>query len=275
MTNLAQALAVVDTWPVDHSAAALVSRDGTVLATHGDQNRRFDLASVTKLLSTYGVLTAVEEGALEIDQPAGPEGATVRHLLAHTAGYDFDTTTIRAQPGSRRLYSNTDFAVLAELVEAEADMPFAEYLREVVFAPLGMHATTLEGPAGSGAVSTAADLARFAAEVQAPTLLAPETLREATTVQFPGLRGVLPGYGSHADNQWGLGFEIRDHKSPHWTGSRNARATYGHFGQAGTFMWFDPAAGVSLVSLSDRAFGPWAIEAWPPFSDGVLAALGA
>lgn len=273
MTDLAQTLAVIDSWPVDHSAAALVARDGTVLATHGDQDRRFPLASVTKLLSTYGVLTAVEEGALDLDQPAGPEGSTVRHLLAHTAGYDFDSPEIRATPGTRRLYSNTDFAVLAELVEAEADMTFAEFLREVVFEPLRMHATALEGPAGSGAVSTAADLSLFAAEVQSPTLLAPQTIAEARTVQFPGLRGVLPGYGSHADNRWGLGFELRGDKSPHWTGAGNSPETFGHFGQSGTFMWFDPAAGAALVSLSDRTFGPWAIEAWPPLSDGVLAAL--
>ena len=41
-------------------------------------------------------------------------------------------------------------------------------------------------------------------------------------------------------NDWGLGFEISDDKSPHWTGSANSGRTYGHFGQSGTFIWVDP-----------------------------------
>ena len=59
---------------------------------------------------------------------------------------------------------------------------------------------------------------------------------EATDVQFPGLTGVLPGFGVQRPNDWGLGFEIRDAKSPHWTGSANSGRTYGHFGQSGTFI---------------------------------------
>ena len=38
-------------------------------------------------------------------------------------------------------------------------------------------------------------------------------------------------------------------------------------------MWIDPEAEVACVALTDRAFGPWAIEAWPLFTDGVLDAL--
>ena len=49
-----------------------------------------------------------------------------------------------------------------------------------------------------------------------------ETHAEATTVQFPGLDGVLPGFGVQRPNDWGLGFEIRDDKSPHWTGLANS-----------------------------------------------------
>lgn len=270
--DLGAALATIDTWPVDHAAATAVAADGRVLGSHGDQQREFALASVTKLLSAYAFLGAIEEGGLELDQPAGPEGATVRHLLAHTAGYAFDSRELVGKPGSRRGYSNAGFEVLAELLEREAEMPFAEYLREAVCEPLGMASTRLEGSAGAGAVSTAADLARFAAELQSPTLLAPETLAAATSVAFPGLRGVLPGYGPQRDNTWGLGFEIRDHKSPHWTGADNSPETFGHFGQAGTFLWVDPPAGLALIALADRDFGPWAIEAWPPLSDAVLAA---
>ena len=95
---------------------------------------------------------------------------------------------------------------------------------------------------------------------------------EATTVQFPGLRGVLPGFGLQDPNDWGLGFEIRGTKRPHWTGSGNSPATVGHFGRSGTFLWVDPVAGLAVACLTDRPFGAWAGEAWPVISDAILAA---
>ena len=114
-------------------------------------------------------------------------------------------------------------------------------------------------------------MARFAAELLSPTLTA--TLADATRVAFPGLDGVLPGYGRQSPNDWGLGFEIRDGKSPHWTGRQSSPRTFGHFGQSGTFLWVDPDAGAAGVVLTDRDFGPWAIEAWPVWTDGVLTSL--
>jgi CubicO group peptidase (beta-lactamase class C family) len=95
---------------------------------------------------------------------------------------------------------------------------------------------------------------------------------DATTVQFPGLDGVLPGYGVQRPNDWGLGFEIRDSKSPHWTGARNSARTFGHFGQAGGFIWADPDAELAFVVLTDRDFGDWALDLWPEISDRVLGA---
>jgi CubicO group peptidase (beta-lactamase class C family) len=73
-------------------------------------------------------------------------------------------------------------------------------------------------------------------------------------------------------NDWGLGFELRDRKSPHWTGTRNSPATFGHFGAAGTFLWVDPDAGLACAVLTDEPFGPWAVEAWPALGDAVLDA---
>lgn len=153
------------------------------------------------------------------------------------------------------------------------DIPFGEYLRQAVLEPLGMTSTTLEGSPAKDGVSTVEDLLRFAAEVQAPRLLDPRTVASAMTVHYPGTKGVLPGYGHQNPNDWGLGFEIRDSKSPHWTGSSSSPRTFGHFGQSGTFLWIDPDAGAACVALTDRAFGPWATEAWPAFTDAVLAEL--
>ncbi|MGX7825557.1 serine hydrolase domain-containing protein [Actinokineospora sp. 24-640] len=268
-----QSLRLLGEWPVDNAAAAVVAADGTVLGTHGETGREFLLASVTKPLTAYGVLLAVEEGAVDWDEPAGPPGATVRHLIAHTAGLAFDSDAVQAEPGTRRIYSNTGFSVLADHIHKATGISFAEYLAEGVFAPLGMTSTRLAGPAGSGALSTVDDLARFAAELQKPTLIAPESLAQATATVFPGLNGVVPGYGMQKPNDWGLGFEIRAGKSPHWTGQANSPRTYGHFGQSGTFIWVDPDAGVACVALADRVFGRWAVSAWPKFADAVLADL--
>lgn len=264
-------LAAIDDWPVEHAAAAVLNASGALLAAQGDTARRFPLASVTKLLSAYACLVAVEEGALELDQPAGPAGSTVRHLLAHTAGYDFSEDRVRADPGTRRIYSNAGFEVLGRTLEESTGIGFAEYLAEGVLQPLGMSATSLEGSPAADAVSTVEDLVRFAAELQAPRLVSAELMHRATRVEFPGLDGILPGYGRQRPNDWGLGFEIRDHKSPHWTGTKNSPATFGHFGQSGTFLWVDPGAGLACVALTDRDFGPWAIEAWTPFNDAVVA----
>lgn len=266
-------LRVIDEWPVDNAVTAVVRADGTVAGTHGDTTRRFHLASVTKLLTAYTAHIAIAEGVVELDTPAGPEGSTVRHLLAHTAGYGFDSRKEMATPGDRRLYSNAGFEVLAETLTEHSGIPFADYQTEALLRPLGMTGTELTGSPASGAVSTVDDLLRFAAEVQTPELLDAETIREATVVAFPDRSGVLPGFGHQKPNDWGLGFEIRDHKDPHWTGASSSPRTFGHFGQSGTFLWVDPDAGAACVTLTDRDFGPWAAEAWPPFTDDVLSEI--
>jgi len=268
-----ESLRAIDEWPVEHAAAAVVARNGTVSGQHGPTDRRFPLASVTKPLVAVAALLAVEEEAIALDDPAGPEGSTVRHLLAHASGLAFSERRAVAAPGVRRLYSSAGFEVLADHVAEATGIGFADYLHDAVCAPLGMSSTTLDGSAGHAATSTVSDLARLAAELLAPRLLAPETLAEATTVAFPGLAGVLPGLGHQRPNDWGLGFELRDHKSPHWTGAASSPSTFGHFGQAGTFLWVDPEADAACVVLTDRDFGDWSRGAWPALTDAVLAEL--
>ncbi|MFC8951537.1 MULTISPECIES: serine hydrolase [unclassified Streptomyces] len=273
MQSSVPSLASIENWPVPTAAAAVVRADGTLAGSHGPTGQRFPLASVTKPLAAYAVLVAYEEGAIDLDEPAGPEGATVRHLLAHTSGLAFDENRVMAAPGTRRIYSNTGFEALGDHVAKATDIPFAEYLRQAVLEPLAMTSTSLEGSPAKDGVSTVDDLVRFAAEVQAPRLLDPRTVLDAMSVTHPGLTGILPGYGHQRPNDWGLGFEIRDGKSPHWTGATSSPRTFGHFGQSGTFLWIDPDARAACVALTDRPFGPWAIEAWPPFTDAVLAEL--
>lgn len=270
------ALDVLTDWPVTAATAAVVGPAG-VLASRGDVDRRFALASVTKLLVARAAQVAVEEGVVDLDTPAGPPGSTVRHLLAHTSGLSMRSPDVVAEPGTRRIYSNEGFGVLAAALEEASEIPFERYLAEAVFEPLGMGASALTGgatAAGFGGESSVADLSRFAAELLRPALVSAEMHAEATSVQFPDLSGVLPGYGTQRPNDWGLGFELRDGKSPHWTGSLNDPTTFGHFGQSGTFIWADPAADLALVVLTDRDFGDWAHPLWPAISDGVLREFG-
>ncbi|CAJ1501649.1 serine hydrolase domain-containing protein [[Mycobacterium] burgundiense] len=271
------ALEVLEDWPVTAAAAAVVGPAG-VLASHGDTAAPFALASVTKPLAARAIQVAVEEGAVELDTAAGPPGATVRHLLAHASGLAMRDASVLAKPGARRIYSNYGFQVAAEAVESAADIEFVRYLSEAVFVPLGMTGSSLSGgaaAAGFGGTSTVADLAAFAGDLLTPALVSPQMHADATAVQFPGLAGVLPGFGSQRPNDWGLGFELRDGKSPHWTGTANSAATFGHFGQSGTFIWADPAAELALVVLTDRNFGEWAQPLWPALSDEVLREFGA
>lgn len=277
------ALRLVDDWPVDTAAVAVLRREGdptgrgparvAVVDSRGPDRHVFALASVTKPLVAYAVLVAVEEGALGLDDAAGPAGSTVRHLLAHTSGLGFTTRRPMTVPGRRRVYSNSGFEVLAEALEAATGLTMARYLAEAVTTPLGMGATELRGSAGAGATSTLADMRLFAAELLVPTLLHPSTLQLATSVAFPGLSGVLPGYGVADPNDWGLGFELRDRKAKHWTGRASDPATFGHFGRSGTFLWVDPAADAACVCLTDRDFGDWSIAAWPVLTDAILAEL--
>lgn len=268
---------MITDWPVHNAAAAVVGPAG-VLARYGDVGRRFELASVTKPLVARAVQIAVEEGVVELDTAAGPPGSTVRHLLAHTSGLAMRSTEVMAAPGARRIYSNTGFTVLAETVQQASDIAFDRYLTEAVFEPLGMTNSALAGGvegAGFGVTSTVAELTAFATDLLRPVLVSAELHAEATTVQFPGTDGVLPGYGVQRPNDWGLGFEIRNGKTPHWTGAGNSAGTYGHFGQSGTFLWVDPEADLALLVLTDRNFGDWVHQLWPALSDGVLREFGA
>jgi CubicO group peptidase (beta-lactamase class C family) len=184
----------------------------------------------------------------------------------------FDAGAPIARPGQRRIYSNAGFEVLAETVAGAAEMSFEEYLNEAVLRPLGVNAE-LRGSPAAGLAGSLDDLLRLGSELQRPRLVAPETLAEATEVQFPGLVGVLPDVGRMDPNDWGLGFELKDAKAPHWTGGSNSPRTFGHFGGSGTFLWVDPAADLALACLTDREFGPWALAAWPRLSDAVIADL--
>jgi CubicO group peptidase (beta-lactamase class C family) len=246
----------------------------TTLETCGATNEAFHWASVTKLLSAYATLIAVDEEQLSLDDEAGPPGATVRHLLAHAAGYAMNGEQTQAEPGRRRIYSNTGYEVLGDIVAEGVGRPFAGWVHDRVLEPLSMTTTKLDGSPAHAAVGSVSDLLAFGRELLQPTLVSEELFAKATSVAFPDLDGVLPGFGRQTPNDWGLGFELRDGKSPHWTGSRNDPSTFGHFGQSGTFLWVDPVAQIACGAVGDEPFDEWAVQTWPELSDQVLAEYG-
>jgi CubicO group peptidase (beta-lactamase class C family) len=272
MTPVA-ALDLATDWPVPHVSAAVL-RAGVVVATIGDTERVQRLASLSKPMAAWAILVAVEEGVVSLDQPVGQPGCTLRHLLAHAGGYPFEGEDPIARPEATRIYSNSGFSLAARAVEDATDMTFADYLDEAVFTPLGMTASVLRGSAAHGVRSNLADTCRFVAEVMRPTLIDAATAADVRRTHYPSLAGIVPGVGRYGQCPWGLGFEVRGDKQPHWTGTTNSPRTFGHFGGSGTMFWVDPDADLALVALADRNFDEWrdvALTAWPALSDAVLA----
>lgn len=261
-------------WGADHVAVAVVG-PGRTIATSGDLRHRFAWASVTKLVTAYAVLRAVDAGSVALEEPAGPPGATIRHLLAHASGLGFEGEAPISAPERTRIYSNPGYDLLGTILADREGRPFPDILRGTVLEPLGMAGTTLEGRPSEGLVGPLEDIVRFAAELLRPTLLSLTTFDTATHVVFPGLAGVLPGVARYDVLDWGLGFELRDGKEPHWTGRRNSPSTFGHIGGRGTMLWVDPDADIALACMTDRELGSWILDAWPALSDAVLEAAGA
>lgn len=256
-------------WPPNNVAVAVVTSAATI--TYGDIDRDYRVASVSKLLTAYAALVAVEEGTTSLDTPVGQDGCTLEHLLTHAGGYPFEGTQPVNAAGRKRIYSNTGYDMIAAHIEARSTIPFARYLRESVCEPLGMTRTLLAGSAAKDVHSTVRDLTAFVSEMRRPTLLSQTTWLDATTPHFAELEGIVPGVGRFSPCWWGLGPELKGHKHPHWLGGRISASTFGHFGGAGTFAWVDPVADVGCVMLSDLGFDEWGLTYWPTFNDAIVA----
>ena len=257
-------------WPVGSASAAVIGPDGVLDLV--DDGQRYPWASVTK------VLTAIDRAGRHL------RGRHRARRPGRTARVDPAASAVPRVRAGDRLRPDPGPAghppgVLESRHRAGRRAP-GEPHRPAVRRRI---VRTGAGPAGhdryradraAGARRTWPDRRPRGAgrRPAAPTLLLPKVVELASTVAFPGLGGVLPGFGRQEPNDWGLGCEIRDHKQPHWTAPDNSPATFGHFGQSGSFIWVDPAAQLACVSLSDTAFGPWAAERWPRLSAAVLQA---
>ena len=103
---------------------------------------------------------------MALREPAGPPGATLRHLLAHASGLAPDGDAVIGQPGRRRVYSNRGIEVAADLVAQRTGTEFEKVLRERVLAPLGMAGTVLDGSPAHGARGPVGDEARRSGALQ-------------------------------------------------------------------------------------------------------------
>ena len=215
----------------------------------------FKIGSISKQLIATGIMLLVQEGRLTVDDPisrffpdAPPAWAPirVRHLLSHTAGLvrespAFDpmkatseADIVRAlypaplqfEPGAKWAYSNAGYFALAEIIRIVAERPWAEFIHERIFAPLGMRATAptnvslkpaamatgyagvdnADGPAPewvavrpSGAfLSTVLDLAKWEAALATDAILSDATRRQMWSPAPLNDGGTAPyGFGWH------------------------------------------------------------------------------
>jgi CubicO group peptidase (beta-lactamase class C family) len=228
--------------------------------TRATPSTNYRLASVTKQFTAMAILILASEGKLSLADPLGrwldglppwSDGVTIRHLLTHTSGiYDYEDliapdstrqvldrdvldlliTAPNAPyfaPGASYRYSNSGYALLALIVERASGMPFQDFLRQRIFAPIGMRETLAylqTGPPvaerafghsrdgnrwtrddqsvtsavlGDGGIySSVRDLAAWDAELERPTLIPATLLEEAFTPATPtDVAGVSYGYG--------------------------------------------------------------------------------
>ena len=113
---LEAALALVRGWGAERAAVAVVGTNG-VVASVGDPASLADWASVTKLVTAYAVLRAVERGDIALDEPYGPPASTVRHLLAHASGLGPEGSVPISAPERTFIFNSARFRSVLRLKE--------------------------------------------------------------------------------------------------------------------------------------------------------------
>lgn len=285
--GVANVLETTQSWPVGTATAVAITPRG--VTTCGDTSAVYTLASVSKLITAAAVLLAWEEGAFALDEPVPAQllptyeqvyGAapTYRELLAHASGMRFQGWVADKPPRTRRIYSSAGYEVLAAALEHVTGITFADYVQEGLCEPLGIR-VVVKGSAGHGFRASADALIPLAMEFLRPRVLSEQTMREAVRVHYPGLAGIVPGYGHFSPCDWGLGFSLAGDKHQqheghaHWLGRAMPADTAGHFGQSGVFLWIHRATGCAAVVLTDRVFGSWAQQRWDTYNDALWNAM--
>jgi CubicO group peptidase (beta-lactamase class C family) len=162
------------------SGVVRVERGGVLLLRKGyglaDRERRIpftdatvvQIGSNTKDFTLVSLLRLQQRGRLSLRDslgkyfptaPADKRGITLQQIVDHRAGFpiglgdDFEKLTreqllqrafaapLRAQPGTREIYSNTGYAILAAVIEQVTGMSYDAYVRDDLLVPLGLENT--------------------------------------------------------------------------------------------------------------------------------------
>ncbi len=294
----------------------------------------FDLASVSKAVATTSMaMILYERGLIDLEAPvvsivpefAGSDArrsdVTVHMLLAHSSGlpayeklfFNAKTrdellaaafvTPLAADPGTKAVYSDIGFIILATALERVADEGLDRFCQRELFGPLGMshtafnppaawraaipptaddrafrkriiqgevqdeNASVLGGVAGhAGLFATAEDLAIFSNVLLqgGGPLVRPETLALFTR------RETAPAGTSRA-----LGWDTPS--SPSQSGKYFSARSFGHLGYTGTSLWIDPDRQLSITLLTNRTWPDCSNktikDVRPAFHDAVVEAL--
>jgi CubicO group peptidase (beta-lactamase class C family) len=211
-------------------------------------------------------------------------------------------------PRTVRVYSNAGYALAAFALERAAGMPYDDYITAAVLAPLGMQRTTLGadpdavdvvevrepgllghgeqlfngarfralGLPQSGGYGSAEEYLRLLTCVSGvgPALLSAESRSELMTNQCGALPGGVGAFMEWDVCDWTVGFDVRNGKSPHWSGDALSPASVSHFGASGTLAFIDPARDVQAVLLANRGtYSRWMLEpgGWPDLCAALVA----
>ena len=263
----------------------------------------FRMASNTKAVVAAAVLMLQDEGKLSVHDPVRKHlpgwdnyragRITIHQLLTHTSGLRIGTlflepllenTSLRKEaerfgeigaeyePGSSFSYNNPGYNTLGAIVEVVSGQPLADFLRERIYAPLGMKDTSNHESvadhdrmsavyrmsddkwkrgwspgdppdypfvrASGGMISTAADFTRFCqmmlnqGEWNGKRLLSKEAAESITSIHW-----------KDAENSYGYGWRVEDN------------GVFSHGGSDGTWAWVDPARGIVGLVLTQSPGG--------------------
>lgn len=294
--------------------------DGAGNPLHADSI--MPVASITKVATALALLRLVARGLIDLDAPLAewlPDaamaqpGVTLRRLLSHTAGAPLDVEGELARyapglawpqlaqallqapplipPGKQVIYSNVGPGLVALCVERCSGLPFADALRALVLAPLGIGAwlgdepviapaviggqrgrhlgTELEGfntrfwrslamPWAGLITSAHGALALVHAFAPADDGFLPPALRaDAVSNQNGDLGGGFTFWREWTHCAWGLGVELRGDKQPHYAGACSPGA-WGHLGGSGALAWHDPQQEITWFAAAPKVCFPWA-----------------
>jgi CubicO group peptidase (beta-lactamase class C family) len=243
----------------------------------GNPTGRYEFASVTKLITTHVIADGVQSGFGSFDDDVISEelmsAATLADVLSHASGIRPEGQPSIA-PRTKRIYTNEAYDLAEKFFISMLGSGFDDENIGSIFEE-GLNSSlattiTIDGSCAKSASGTFDDLATFCREIREPQFLDPHIHSELTRVHCDGLEGIVPGWGNYANNTWGIGYEIKGTKHPHWMGTLSSPHTYGHFGQSGAFVMHDPVNNISIASVSSESFGPWAKIAWPHMIDQIF-----